>query len=175
MMLALIVEKVTGKKFPKAMKELVFDPLQMKNTFILDKKSLFDKISQSYNHDKRNRQFNHLDLIYGDKNMYTTVKDLFRMNLGTYSSKFISIKSRKVMFKGYSYEKIGSKNYGLGIRIIEEPGTSELFYHTGWWHGNLAMFAMNRKDTVCAIAISNTHNYKTQKMKLLIDCLKGLK
>jgi len=172
MMLALIVEKVTGKKFPKAMKELVFDPLEMKNTFILDKKSMFDKISQSYNHDKRNREFNHLDLIYGDKNMYTTVKDLFKMNLGTYSSKFISIKSRKAMFKGYSYEKIGSKNYGLGIRIIEERGTSDLFYHTGWWHGNLAMFAMNRKDTVCAIAISNTHNYKTQKMKSLIDCLK---
>jgi CubicO group peptidase (beta-lactamase class C family) len=172
MMLALIVEKVTGKKFPKAMKELVFDPLEMKNTFILDKKSMFDKISQSYNHDKRNREFNHLDLIYGDKNMYTTVKDLFRMNLGTYSSKFISIKSRKAMFKGYSYEKIGSKNYGLGIRIIEEPGTPDLFYHTGWWHGNLAMFAMNRKDTVCAIAISNMHEYKTQKMKMLIDCLK---
>jgi CubicO group peptidase (beta-lactamase class C family) len=101
-MLALIVEKVTGKKFPKAMKELVFDPLEMRNTFILDKKSMFDKISQSYNHDKQNREFNHLDLIYGDKNMYTTVKDLFRLNLGTYSSKFISIKSRKAMFKGYS-------------------------------------------------------------------------
>lgn len=175
MMLALIVEKVTGKKFPKSMKELVFDPLEMKNTFILDKKSLFDKISQSYNHDKRNRQFNHLDLIYGDKNMYSTVKDLFRMNLGTYSPKFISIKSRKAMFKGYSYEKSGSKNYGLGIRIIEEPGTPDLFYHTGWWHGNLAMFAMNRKDTVCAIAISNMHDYRTQRMKSLIDCLKGLK
>jgi CubicO group peptidase (beta-lactamase class C family) len=172
MMLALIVEKVTGKKFPKAMKELVFAPLEMKHTFILDKKSMFDKISQSYYQDKRNRQFNHLDLIYGDKNMYTTVKDLFRMNLGTYSSKFISIKSRKAMFKGYSYEKSGSKNYGLGIRIIEEPGTPDLFYHTGWWHGNLAMFAMNRKDTVCAIAISNMHDYKTQRMKLLIDCLK---
>ena len=172
MMLALIVEKVTGKKFPKAMKELVFDPLEMKNTFILDKKSMFDNISQSYNHDKRNREFNHLDLIYGDKNMYTTVKDLFRMNLGTYSSKFISIKSRKAMFKGYSYEKSGSKNYGLGIRIIEEPGTSDLFYHTGWWHGNLAMFAINRKDTVCAIAISNMHDYRTQRMKSLIDCLK---
>jgi CubicO group peptidase (beta-lactamase class C family) len=174
-MLALIVEQVTGKKFPKAMKELVFDPLEMRNTFILDKKSMFDKISQSYNHDKQNREFNHLDLIYGDKNMYTTVKDLFRLNLGTYSSKFISIKSRKAMFKGYSYEKSGSKNYGLGIRIIEEPGTPDLFYHTGWWHGNLAMFAMNRKDTVCAIAISNMHDYKTQRMKLLIDCLKGLK
>jgi len=172
MMLALIIEQVTGKKFPKAMKELVFDPLGMKNTFILDKKSMFDKISQSYNNDKRNRQFNHLDLIYGDKNMYTTVKDLFRMNLGTYSPKFISIKSRKAMFKGYSYEKSGSKNYGLGIRIIEESGTSDLFYHTGWWHGNLAMFAMNRKDTTCAIAISNMHDYRTQRMKSLIDCLK---
>ena len=172
MMLALIIEKVTGKKFPNAMKELVFEPLEMKHTFILDKKSMFNRISQSYNHNKENQKFTHLDLIYGDKNMYTTAKDLFRLSLGTYSSKFISIKSRKAMFKGYSYEKSGSKNYGLGIRIIEEPGTPDLFYHTGWWHGNLGMFAMNRKDTVCAIAISNMHDYKSQKMKLLIDCLK---
>jgi hypothetical protein len=94
------------------------------------------------------------------------------MNLGTYSSKFISIKSRKAMFKGYSYEKSGSKNYGLGIRINDNQGTPDFLYHSGSWHGNLAMFAMNLKDTVCAIAISNMHEYKTQKLKLLIDCLK---
>jgi CubicO group peptidase (beta-lactamase class C family) len=175
MMLALIVEQVTGKKFPKAMKELVFEPLDMKHTFILYKESMFHKISQSYNYNKQNRKFTHLDLIYGDKNMYTTVKDLFRLSKGTYSPKFISYAARKAMFKGYSYEKNGLKNYGLGVRIIEEPGTSDLFYHTGWWHGNLGMFAMNRKDTVCAIAISNVYNHKTQKMKWLIDGLKGLK
>jgi CubicO group peptidase (beta-lactamase class C family) len=171
-MLALIVEKVTGKKFPKAMKELIFDPLKMKHTFILHEKSMFSRISQSYNHNKQNRGFTHLDLIYGDKNMYTTVKDLFRLSLGTYSPKFISYTARKAMFKGYSYEKSGLKNYGLGVRIIEEPGTSELFYHTGWWHGNLGMFAMNRKDTVCAIAISNMYDYKTQNIKWIIDQLK---
>jgi CubicO group peptidase (beta-lactamase class C family) len=175
MVLALIVEQVTGKKFPKAMKQLIFEPLKMKNTFILDRKSLFKQVSQSYDPRERFKEFTYLDLIYGDKNMYTTVKDLFRLNLGTYSSKFLSTNMRKEMFKGYSYEKNGQKNYGLGIRIIEETGTSDLFYHTGWWHGNLGMFAMDRKDTICAIAISNVYNYKTQKMKMLIDCLKGLK
>jgi CubicO group peptidase (beta-lactamase class C family) len=175
MVLALIVEQVTGKKFPKAMKQLIFEPLKMKNTFILDRKSLFNQVSQSYDPRERFKEFTYLDLIYGDKNMYTTVKDLFRLNLGTYSSKFLSTNMRKEMFKGYSYEKNGQKNYGLGVRIIEEPGASDLFYHTGWWHGNLGMFAMDRKDTICAIAISNVYNYKTQKMKMLIDCLKGLK
>ncbi len=171
-MLALIIEKITGKKFPKAMQELVFKPLKMKNTFILCDKRKFSVISQSYNSNKRKREFNHLDLIYGDKNMYTTAKDLFRLNIGTYSPKFLSYKSRKQMFHGYSYEKKGMRNYGLGIRIIEEPNTSDLFYHTGWWHGNLGMFAMSRKDTICVVALNNMYNYKTQKMKLLVDCLK---
>lgn len=171
LMLALIVEQVTGHKFPKAMKRLVFDPLEMKHTFILHKKSFFERISQSYSAGKVKQAFTYLDLIYGDKNMYTTAKDLFRMNLGTYSPKFLSTKMRKEMFRGYSYEKSGERNYGLGIRMIEEPN-SKLFYHTGWWHGNLGMFAMARKDTLCVIAISNVYNRKVQKLKPLIDSLK---
>lgn len=170
-MLALIVEEVTGQKFPKAMKRLVFDPLEMKHTFILHKKSFFERISQSYSAGKVKQAFTYLDLIYGDKNMYTTAKDLFRMNLGTYSPKFLSTNMRKEMFRGYSYEKSGERNYGLGIRMIEEPN-SKLFYHTGWWHGNLGMFAMARKDTICVIAISNVYNRKVQKLKPLIDSLK---
>lgn len=171
LILALIVERVTGQKFPVAMKRLVFDPLEMKHTFILYKKSFFERISQSYSAGKEKQAFTNLDLIYGDKNMYTTAKDLFKMNLGTYSPKFLSTNMRKEMFRGYSYEKDGLRNYGLGIRIIEEPN-STLFYHTGWWHGNLGMFAMARKDTLCVIAISNMYNRKVQKLKPLIDRLK---
>jgi CubicO group peptidase (beta-lactamase class C family) len=171
LILALIVERVTRQKFPNAMKNLVFDPLEMKHTFILHKKSFFERISQSYSAGKVKQVFTNLDLIYGDKNMYTTAKDLFKMSLGTYSPKFLSTKMRKEMFQGYSWEKDGLKNYGLGIRMIEEPN-SKLFYHTGWWHGNLGMLAMARKDTLCVIAISNIYNRRVQKLKPLIDRLK---
>jgi CubicO group peptidase (beta-lactamase class C family) len=165
------VEQVTRQKFPNAMKNLVFDPLEMNHTFILHKKSFFERISQSYSAGKVRQVFMNLDLIYGDKNMYTTAKDLFKMSLGTYSPKFLSTKMRKEMFQGYSWEKDGLKNYGLGIRMIEEPN-SKLFYHTGWWHGNLGMLAMARKDTLCVISISNIYNRKAQKLKPLIDRLK---
>ena len=33
-LLALIIEKISGKTFPAFMKENVFDPLQMKNTYV---------------------------------------------------------------------------------------------------------------------------------------------
>jgi len=33
-LLALIIEKVTNKTYPKVLQEMIFDPLNMKNTFV---------------------------------------------------------------------------------------------------------------------------------------------
>lgn len=38
-LLALLIEKVTGTPFPQAMKEMVFEPLKMKNTYIFQEKT----------------------------------------------------------------------------------------------------------------------------------------
>lgn len=166
-LLALIVEKVSGKKFPEAMKELIFEPLQMKNTFILDNPKMYGDVAPSYNSKHELQEFNYLDAIYGDKNMYTTALDLLQMDKGTYSAKFLSDSLHKQMFKGYSYEKPGKSNYGLGIRLKEMPGKDTYFFHSGWWHGNTACYASLRKDTICVIALSNVFTKNVYKINRL--------
>lgn len=156
--LALIVERVTKKPFPQAMKELIFEPLNMKNTFVLDANVDFLKVSQSYKSGWRPVPFDYLDAVYGDKNMYTTAHDLMQMDKGTYSSHFLSDSLRVEMFKGYSYERRGDNNYGLGIRLKEREGKNNYYFHSGWWHGNTAMYSSLRADTVCIIAISNVYS-----------------
>jgi hypothetical protein len=37
----------------------------------------------------------------------------------------------------YSNEYKGTKNYGLGIRMINWPNGKNFYYHNGWWHGNM--------------------------------------
>ncbi|MBM3430813.1 MAG: beta-lactamase family protein, partial [Bacteroidetes bacterium] len=146
--LALVVEKLTGMVFPEAMKKLVFNPLGMKHTFIMNDSTNFSKVAQSYSAGKKLQRFNYLDLIYGDKNMYTTARDLLLLDKATYDDRFLPKELEKLMFKGYSYEKQGKRNYGLGIRMFEDPSQPTLFFHTGWWHGNLGMYATLRHDTV---------------------------
>ncbi len=166
-LLALIIEKVTDQSFPQAMKKLVFEPLKMKNTFILDRSTNLSKICQSYNSAKKLEEFDYLDAVYGDKNMYTTALDLLQMDKGTYSENFLPDSLRKQMFKGYSYEHPGKSNYGLGMRLKEEMGKDTYFFHSGWWHGNTACYATLRNDTICIIALSNVYSKRVWSVNRL--------
>ena len=166
-LLALICENVSGKEFPVLMKERMFDPLKMTNSFIMDKSVDNSKVSQSYNSKWELQKFNYLDAIYGDKNLYTTARDLLKMDMATYSNKFLSDSMRNQMFRGYSYEMRGKANYGLGIRMSEVPGKDTYFFHGGWWHGNTGCYSTLRADTVCIITLSNKYTQSVYTIRSL--------
>lgn len=171
-LLALIIEKVSGMRYHEAMDKLLFKPLGMKNTFVFDYEKHHDTVSQTYKASKLRLAFDHLDLVYGDKNIYSTARDLLKFDLATYSDKFFSKKLKKEIFKGYSYESKGEKNYGLGIRLREWKEAPTLTYHNGWWHGNTSSYITQKNDTVTIIALSNkmTHNtYQTKKFIALFN------
>jgi len=167
-LLALIIEKVSGMRYHEAMSELLFKPLGMKNSFVFDYEKHHDTVSQTYKSNRLRLAFDHLDLVYGDKNIYSTVRDLLKFDLATYSDNFFSKKLKKEIFKGYSYESKGEKNYGLGIRLREWPEASTLTYHNGWWHGNTSSYITQKTDTVTIIALSNKMTYNTYKTKKFI-------
>jgi CubicO group peptidase (beta-lactamase class C family) len=166
-LLALIVEEITKKTFPVAMQELVFAPLDMQNSFIIDFKTQKDSVSQSYKANGYNYGWDQFDAIYGDKNLYTTPRDLLKFDIATYSDEFLSLSLKEEMLKGYSYESDGINNYGLGIRMKEYQSGEKIHYHNGWWHGNTSSYVTLKKDTVTIIAISNRYSKKPyQVMKL---------
>ena len=165
--LALIIEKITNVSYPEAMQNLVFKPLNMTNTFVLDFDKDKENVSQSYKSTKVKIAFDQLDAIYGDKNIYSTPQDLLKFDLATYSKNFISEDLKKEIYKGYSYEKKGIKNYGLGIRLREWDTGQQVFYHNGWWHGNTSSYITLKKDTVTMIALSNKYTRKVyQTMRI---------
>ena len=166
-LLALIIEKVTKKEFPKAMREWIFEPLHMDDTFILSSEMDAMSLSLSYNSRMVDQGFDYLDAVYGDKNMYTTAHDLLKMDMATYSDAFLSDSLRKQMYKGYSYEHEGVNNYGLGMRMKEMKGKKPFFFHTGWWHGNTACYASMRSDTICVIALSNVYTQSVYNIGML--------
>lgn len=159
-LLALIAERITHKKFPVLARELVFDPLKMTDSFINDGSKNSDSLAQSYDSHNRLEPFTNLDGVYGDKNLYTTARDLLKLDKATYSNAFLSDSIKKEIFRGYSYERKGKSNYGLGYRMREDKGKSTLFFHTGWWHGNTGCYASLRQDTICMIIISNHYTRK---------------
>jgi CubicO group peptidase (beta-lactamase class C family) len=166
-LLALIIEKVTGMKYSQAMKKIIFEPLGMKNTFVFDETTPKEKGTPSYKYNYVKYPFDFLDAVYGDKNIYSTPRDLLKFDLAKNAPGFLSKKLLEQVYKGYSYESKGSKNYGLGIRLREWDTGQKLFYHNGWWHGNTASYITLRKENAVIIALSNKYTRKTFQMKRL--------
>ena len=110
--LALIIEKFTGKTYPEAMKEMVFAPLKMKNTFVFEEKHINSASQSFYQRSTRLYPLNEYDLIYGDKNIYTTPRDLFNFSKAMFSKDFLPKELMKKIFEPYSNEKKGVNNYG---------------------------------------------------------------
>lgn len=166
-MLALVIEKVTHMNYRDAMKKIIFEPLGMNDTYVFDYEKHKDTASLSYKGNNVLYKFDFLDDIYGDKNIYSTPRDLLKFDMATYSDDFLNPDLVKKVFKGYSYEHKGVKNYGLGIRLREWKTGEKLFYHNGWWHGNTSSYVTLKKDTVTIIALSNKFSYKPYKVSKL--------
>jgi len=156
-LLALLLEKVSGVKFPVLLKQVFFTPLQMKNTFVFDT-SMLQTVNPSYDWRGRIMPFNFLDAVYGDKNVYTTARDLLTWDKALSSGKIFNQKTLEAAFTPYSNEKPGVRNYGLGWRMNVYPDGKKVIYHNGWWHGNNASFIRLIQDSATIIVVSNKFN-----------------
>lgn len=155
-LLALIVEKVSGQTFPEYMKNTIFTPLGMTHTFIFSKKDSAD-YQPSYQPNNRPFPLEPIDCIYGDKNVYSTVRDMFLWDQAIYNNKVVSQATYAEATKPYSLERPSMHNYGLGWRLMMLPN-SKIIYHNGWWHGNNTVFTRLINDTATIIILSNRFN-----------------
>ncbi|MFV8333529.1 serine hydrolase domain-containing protein [Flavobacterium sp. GSP14] len=166
-MLALIIEKITKLSYKDAMQKIIFRPLGMKNTYVFDYDRDKDSAVTSYKGNKVEIGKDYLDAIYGDKNIYSTPRDLLKFDRARSSSKFLTPDLQKQVYQGYSNERKGTKNYGLGIRMINWQTGQNFYFHNGWWHGNTSSYITLRKEGVTIIALSNKFTRKTYDVRKL--------
>ncbi|HLN95947.1 MAG TPA: hypothetical protein VK183_09950, partial [Flavobacterium sp.] len=117
-----------------------------------------DKVSQSYKGNKIRLAFDWTDGTCGDKNIYSTPRDLLKFDIATYAPGFLSTALKEKAWSGKSYESKGKRNYGYGMRIYEWETGQKMLYHNGWWHGNTSSYITLKKDTVTIIGIANKYS-----------------
>lgn len=166
-MLALIIEKITGLTYKEAMTEMIFKPLGMTNTYVFDNVKDKKKIVPSYKGNNVEIGFDYLDCVYGDKNIFSTPRDLLKFDRARNSPDFLKPALLKEVFTGYSNERKGEKNYGLGIRMINWETGQNFYFHNGWWHGNTSSYIPLKKENVTIIALSNKMTRKTYAVRKL--------
>ncbi|MES2648385.1 MAG: serine hydrolase domain-containing protein [Bacteroidota bacterium] len=156
-LLALIVEKVTGRFFPDYIQDSIFAKCGMNSSYVVSPK-IPEKFLPSWTNSNRIYTFDYLDGIYGDKNVFTTCRDML---------KYDSCISENVLMQSSSYEQVWTpyfsdghyrdsiEHYGLGWRLKIFPGNLKIPYHNGWWHGNNSVFQHVLADTAVIIVTGN--------------------
>lgn len=117
--LGAILEKVTGTKYDKLLKEKIFTPLGMNNSGYDWSNDILPKRAAGYEKtftDYRNAPFLDMSLPYAAGSLYSTVEDLFTWNKSFYSEKILKKDSWDKMFSGY-IQAFGRAHYGYGWAI----------------------------------------------------------
>lgn len=165
-LLGLIIERASGKSYADYLQHVFFTPLKMYDTHVF---TISDsgKVMPSYNWRGKREGLTFLDKGYGDKNIYSTVRDLLKWDQALYNNQIFTQQSLDEAFTPYSNEKPGIKNYGYGWRMNIYPNGKKIIFHGGWWHGNNTMLMRLVQDSATIIILGNKYNrnvYEVKKM-----------
>lgn len=156
-LLAMIMEKVTGIPYPQYMQMKYFSPLRMEHTFVFTLEKMGQTIpSFNYNGTVWDNDF--LEGTYGDKNIYSTPQDLLKWDQALYTDQLLKKQWLDSAFAPYSLERPSIHNYGLGFRMLMMPNGKKVIYHFGRWHGYNAAFARLMDEKATVIILGNKFN-----------------
>lgn len=167
-LLALIIEKVSGVTYGDFLRTTFFEPLGMKDSYVFTMADSARHLA-SYYYSGRPYKFDYLDLVYGDKNIYSTVRDLLKWDQALRGDSFFTKQTLEAAYMPYSFEKPGTHNYGLGWRMYLLKNGKKLIYHNGWWHGNRTAFYRLLDEDVTIIALCNNDAKKVYAVKEMAD------
>lgn len=156
-MLALIIEKITGVSYPDYIRQTIFGPLKMTHSFVF-RASDSTTVYPSFNPNGTVWANDIFEGTYGDKNIYSTPHDLLKWDQALYTEQLVSRALLDSAFTPYSNERPSIHNYGLGFRMLNFPNGKKVIYHFGRWHGFNAAFARLTDEKVTIIILGNKFN-----------------
>lgn len=175
MVLAAIIEKITGMKYGEYLKMAIFDPLGMTNTWTATDPPDSLNVNGTTGYDKgRAVPQDFFDMVVGDKGIYSTVEDLFIWYKALNSACILKKETLEEAFTPRSFERPGVKNYGYGFRMyLKENNKPEYIYHNGWWKGYSSLFWFSPEDEFVIIILANRYNGTVYRIKELLPILHG--
>ena len=167
-LLAMIIEKVSSQTYSVFLRQTFFEPLNMRDTYVYTSQDS-SRAMNSYEYNNRPFRREFLDAVYGDKNVYSTVRDMLKWDQALYAGRLFKQATLDSAFAGYSFEKHGKRNYGLGWRMTFLDNGKKLLYHNGWWHGNNTAFIRLVDERATIIVLGNKFNRRIYASKKLAD------
>lgn len=158
--LASIVERISKQSFADFMHDQVFEPLNMKNSFVYsssnnntDKKKLIGYVYRGRRYRTIPETVN--DGAVGDKGVYSTTEDLFKWDQGLYQNKLVSSETLNEAISTFKLRNKYEIPYGFGFRI-RKRNDKKIAYHHGKWNGFRTSILRYVEDTNTVIVLNHT-------------------
>jgi CubicO group peptidase (beta-lactamase class C family) len=168
--LAQIIERITGERYAEFLKANIFDPLGMKDTLVVDeRKQRVPRLALSYS----NRSGHWEDItyspensIYGEDGIYSTINDLYKWDQALYTDRLVSRTTLETAFTpglGNDGMPISTdllsrpSSYGFGWVISSLRGEKDI-EHAGGWAGYETYILRVPSRRVTAIVLTNASN-----------------
>ena len=162
MLLAMIVERVSGQSYESFLNEYVWQPLGMTNTFVMSEAN-YDRPNRAIGFDGFGHKSDFNVLTYGSNGVYASAEDLFRwsqslsndlvMDFENKSEAWIPAKSLSGEFL-HDHIREDSWHYGFGLAIYKDP-FSGVIGHSGAFGGFYNLIMKDLKYDREVIILSN--------------------
>ncbi|MBP1995074.1 serine hydrolase [Paenibacillus eucommiae] len=149
-LLALLIERITGQTFPQYMQENIFQPLGMKDTRVYNRRYRSEQIpdyAYGYVYDvhagklelpdlvEETKYVTFLDGIQGDGTVNSTLDDLFKFDRALYTHEFLSKASLEQAFTPARMNNDETFDYGFGWILYNTEEAGREVSHSGGWPG----------------------------------------
>lgn len=172
LILASIVEQVSGISFKQYVKKYIFEPSGMFNSAIYDRTNLEDLFLPVQGYENKTPWEDvYLNGVVGDKGVYSTTEDLLKFDRALEKNILISDSLKKLAFTKMNLERKGSKNYGYGFRLKEHEKYGKIVYHTGWWKGFRSYFVKILDKNQTIIVLNNVKRGRFLNIDKLIELI----
>lgn len=168
LLLSRVIETILGTSFADAMDQLIFHPLNLKNTFVLQKSrsQKFLKGSAVWTFPSKSLQLNIHWLFPAKANLYgagaiiSTAEDLLRWGNAVLNKKVLSEESHKKWFKNQK------NNYALGWVVEQTSEKKNFYWHNGSVPGHHSELFILPKTNEVIVLLANVDGQNDERQKM---------
>ncbi|BAD63934.1 penicillin-binding protein 4 [Shouchella clausii KSM-K16] len=191
-MLAILIEKISGKRYGDFLDEQIFQPLGMTRTQVYNRRVDPGPVPDDYawgyvyrighggyvlpDEVPELHYVHYLDGLQGDGMVNSTVGDLLRLDRALYNDEFVRPMLRQLMFSPVKMNNGETFNYGMGWLIERDEQLGRFVHHTGGWPGYSTWFKRYIDRDMTLIMLQNgerDHAYTQQLVKSIEQIMAG--
>ena len=159
--LGLMAERVSGQRYPDFLRERIFQPLGMLNTFVYDVHQAMNPEHRAYGfRPGRGRHYFIPDVshdgVFGDKGVYSTAMDLYKWDQAIYRNELLSPELWQMAFERATLKNTNTVNYGMGWRL-QFFMDHRIVHHPGRWNGFRTSLKRYIDDEATLVVLSNNN------------------